>query len=108
MATTPGLGLTLPEIGEATAATLQLFLVWVEAISLGKLKDHDQNTPPGSPAEGDLYATGAAATGDWSGNNEKFALYYNGGWNFLDIPDSTGPYTSEEGSGASGLRVADF
>ena len=52
MATTPGLGLTLPEIGEATAATLQLFLVWVEAISLGKLKDHDQNTPPGSPAEG--------------------------------------------------------
>jgi hypothetical protein len=41
------------------------------------------NTPPGSPAEGDLYVVGTAGTGAWSGHNNNVTVYYNAAWLFF-------------------------
>ncbi|PBB21131.1 DUF2793 domain-containing protein [Mesorhizobium sp. WSM4313] len=41
------------------------------------------NTPPGSPAEGDLYVVGTAGSGAWSGHNNGVAVYYNSSWFFF-------------------------
>jgi len=38
-------------------------------------------TPPATPAEGDSYIVGAAATGAWAGHDLAVAAYY-GGWVF--------------------------
>lgn len=39
-------------------------------------------TPPGSPAEGDVYLVPSGATGAWAGHEFQIA-YYSGGWQFL-------------------------
>lgn len=41
-----------------------------------------QNSPPGSPAEGDRYLVGDTPTGAWTGHAQEVA-YYSGGWQFL-------------------------
>lgn len=41
-----------------------------------------QNTPPGSPNNGDRYGVGAAPTGAWSGHANEVAIYDNGVWSF--------------------------
>ncbi|NTT87281.1 DUF2793 domain-containing protein [Tabrizicola fusiformis] len=40
-------------------------------------------TPPGSPAEGAIYALGAAPTGAWAGQGGKLAVFRAGGWLFV-------------------------
>lgn len=45
--------------------------------------DVNLNTPPGGPAEGDVYVLGAAPTGAWSGHGTDIALYYNASWRFM-------------------------
>jgi len=41
-----------------------------------------QNTPPGSPANGDRYLVNTAPTGAWSGQANKFAVWYTSFWSF--------------------------
>ena len=52
-------------------------LVQLELVSLGA------TVPPASPAEGEAHAIGAGATGLWSGEDGKVAVFANGGWVFL-------------------------
>ena len=40
------------------------------------------NTPPGSPADGEVYVIGASPTGDWAGQPNKIAVRHNGAWIF--------------------------
>jgi hypothetical protein len=40
------------------------------------------NTPPASPADGDMYLLGAAPTGAWMGRAYKIAYCIDGGWRF--------------------------
>lgn len=40
------------------------------------------DTPPGSPSNGDVYATGSSPTGVWAGKADNIAAYYNG-WLFF-------------------------
>jgi hypothetical protein len=40
-------------------------------------EDKDQTSPPGSPSVGDTYIVGDSATGDWSGHDDKIAVYVN-------------------------------
>lgn len=42
--------------------------------------DRDLASPPASPVEGDRYIVGAAATGDWAGQEEKVAVFRDAGW----------------------------
>ena len=51
----------------------------VEAINI--------DVPPTSPAEGQSWIVGSAATGDWSGQESKVATFRNGGWLFLEPSD---------------------
>ena len=61
----------------------------------------DTTAPPASPVEGEVHAVGAGATGDWSGEDGKLALFLNGGWAFLQ------PAVGWQGwSQAEGGRVA--
>ncbi|RWF66836.1 DUF2793 domain-containing protein [Mesorhizobium sp.] len=41
------------------------------------------NSPPGSPAEGDLYVIGASPTGAWTGKAKYATVYYNATWLFM-------------------------
>lgn len=99
MATSAVLEITLPTGNDRTEATLLRVLAIYEAIGVVRvLQDYDLNTPPGGPSEGDLYATGSSATGDWSGHDEEFALFYNGGWIFATLPDDFGPMLDVDSS----------
>lgn len=51
--------------------------VLLEAMAARNAKNR-QNSPPGSPANGDMYIIGTAGTGAWLGHNNKIALYFNG------------------------------
>lgn len=57
-------------------AILEAFGGYIQAKSVG------DNSPPGSPAEGDIYVVGTAGTGAFSGHNKAVALYYNAAWVF--------------------------
>lgn len=40
-------------------------------------------TPPASPAQGEIHALGASPGGDWAGQNGQLAVFDNGGWLFI-------------------------
>jgi hypothetical protein len=42
----------------------------------------DTDIPPPSPQEGQAWAVGAAAQGDWEGQSGRVAFFVNGGWIF--------------------------
>jgi len=46
------------------------------------VKDKDLSAPPGSPTQGDCYIVGPTATGDWEGEENNIAQYYNSLWYF--------------------------
>jgi hypothetical protein len=39
-----------------------------------------QNSPPTSPAEGNIYIVGTSPTGVWQTHSGQIAQYYNGAW----------------------------
>ncbi len=43
----------------------------------------EATTPPGTPAEGQIWALGAAPTGDWAGQGGRLAAFLGGGWLFI-------------------------
>ncbi len=45
--------------------------------------DIDQNTPPSTAQEGDVYALGDSPVDEWFEQDLKIALYLNGGWIFM-------------------------
>ncbi|GLR47443.1 phage major capsid protein [Sphingomonas astaxanthinifaciens] len=45
------------------------------------------NTPPSSPADGDLFICGSAPTGSWSGRTNMLALFTAAGWRFIAPSD---------------------
>lgn len=49
---------------------------------LGVSVESETNTPPGSPAAGVHYLTGAAPTGAWAGHARQVARYEDGAWAF--------------------------
>jgi hypothetical protein len=45
--------------------------------------------PPVAPAEGECWIVAPAATGDWSGRDNKLAMWTQSGWRFLAPPPGT-------------------
>jgi hypothetical protein len=75
----------IPFVPEGTidpAAGLNLSLNHIDAI-LQVAVIAIQDSPPGSPAEGDRYIIGAG-TGDWAGHDNEVARYLDGVWTFHD------------------------
>ena len=62
--------------------TVNAAIVKLDALFNRGAIDKDLNTPPGSPAEGDLYIVAASATGDWVGRDLEIA-YYEQVWRFI-------------------------
>lgn len=89
MSTTPYLGLGLVAAGQAQPeVTHNEALVRLQALHMGAITIAD--TPPVSPAAGDVYLLGAGPTGDWAGKANKVAIYYGGSWRFVPDVDSDG------------------
>lgn len=42
------------------------------------------NSPPGSPTNGDRYIVGTSPTGAWAGQSNKLAQWLDGAWRFMD------------------------
>lgn len=66
--------------GNATAGNAEIRAL--EALLNGEIKNSTLSTPPGSPANGDLYLVAGSPTGAWTGQAAKLALYDNG-WRFF-------------------------
>lgn len=83
MATTPHLGLTLVEQAQAQKEiTVNTAFMRLDALLNAGAIDKDLSTPPGSPATGDVYIVGAAATGDWAAQENNIA-YFEQVWRFV-------------------------
>ena len=83
MATTSHLGLTLIETAQAQKeVTANTAFTRIDAILNTGAIDKDLATPPGSPAEGDVYIVAASPTGAWAGQAGKIA-FYSQTWQFI-------------------------
>lgn len=50
----------------------------LEAISHLAIKDRDLTAPPGTQVNGDVFLVATGGTGDWSGQDGLFAIWYDG------------------------------
>lgn len=83
MAITPHLGLTLIESAQAQKEiTANTAFTRLDAILNTGAIDKDLATPPGSPAEGDVYIVAASPTGAWAGQAKSIA-YFDQVWKFI-------------------------
>lgn len=83
MATTTHLAITLVEQSQAQKeVTVNQALVRIDALMNSGAKSRNVNTPPGSPASGDVYIVGSSPTGVWAGNAAKLA-YFDQIWRFI-------------------------
>lgn len=84
--TTPRLAITeLVEGTAGNAVAANRALRWIEALLCGELKSSVVATPPGSPAEGDLYLVAGSPTGAWTGQAGKLALRLESSWQFRTV-----------------------
>ena len=51
------------------------------------VKSIGNNTPPGSPANGDRYIVGASPSGDWTSHAGELALYISSAWTFYSVSE---------------------
>lgn len=84
-----------PEVTHNTA------LLMLQALQLGA--EGQQDSPPGSPTDGQVYVVGAAPTGAWSGRANCVAIWL-GGWFFVPGFNSSGSPIAI-GAAHEGLRV---
>ncbi len=83
MALTPHLSITLVEQAQAQKeVTVNTAIMRLEALLNTGVIDKDLATPPGSPAQGDVYIVASSPTGVWTGQAEKVA-YYDQTWKFI-------------------------
>lgn len=74
--------------GENWGAKFNRNLRVIDALLQCRVIDKDLTAPPGSPAGGDVYIVGAAATGAWSGQDGDLAIWMVGddltsAWTFV-------------------------
>ena len=78
--------LALPLLAPAQAqkhVTVNEALVRLDALTQMVLAGTGTTLPPVSPVEGEVHAVGAGASGAWSGQDGKVAIFLNSGWAFL-------------------------
>lgn len=55
----------------------------LDAVVQLTIQSFDAETPPSGPADGDVYALGAAPTGAWAGQAGNLAVWLDAGWTFV-------------------------
>jgi hypothetical protein len=84
MAETVRLGLPILAPAQAQKhVTVNEGLARLDALVQLSMVGVDIVVPPVSPAEGEIYGVGVAATGAWTGRDGQIALFLNGGWAFI-------------------------
>ena len=63
--------------------TVNEALLRADALGARVAEDKGLTVPPVGPADGTAWIVGAAATGDWAGQDDAIALFLNGGWVFV-------------------------
>jgi len=84
---TPRFGLPLLFAGQAQK---EAFVNEAHAIADGLLHcaiSGEASAPPAIPQDGTAWLVGAAATGDWTGQDGRIALRQSGNWLFVDPRD---------------------
>lgn len=59
-------------------------LVRADILAARRAESRSLSVPPGSPLDGTAHIVGTAASGDWSGSDDKLALFLNGGWVIIE------------------------
>ncbi len=96
MAVTSHVGLTLVEQAQAQKeVTVNEALKRLDALLNGGALDKDLATPPGSPAEGDVYIVAASATDDWAGEEDAIA-YFDQVWRFITPREGMALWVADE------------
>lgn len=78
---------SLPELAAAQAQkhiTVNEALNIIDACMNMTVIRADNTNPPASPNDGDKYIPAATAGGDWTGHENKIAVYYGGNWYILN------------------------
>lgn len=84
MATTPNLKLTYVEAAQSQKhVPVNENSIELDSVVQCAVKGIYEETPPGSPTEGDRYITGETPTGAWAGKDYKLAVYIDGVWRFF-------------------------
>jgi len=100
MAETSQLQLPLVEAAQAQKhVTVNEAFARLDALAQISLTSVGGTVPPASPAEGELHAVGAGASGDWSGQDGALALFLNNGWMFLNPALGWRGWSVNDGSG---------
>lgn len=82
MATT-SIGITTLEASQnQKEVTINDAFYLISALLNGGALSQGDNSPPVSPADGDVYILGSSPTGAWTGESKKVA-YYVSGWKFI-------------------------
>lgn len=96
MATTSHLNITYIEPSQAQKeVTANEAFARIDAVLNTAVKDKDLATPPGSPAEGDVYIVASSPTGDWSGKAGQLA-YFDQIWRFIVPKQGACFYVADE------------
>ncbi len=84
MPDTAKLGLPLVAAAQAQKhVTVNESLTRLDALVQLDLTTIGATVPPASPADGEAHAVGVGATGAWTGEDGRVAVFANGGWVFL-------------------------
>lgn len=96
--------LGLPYLAAAQAqkhVTVNEALETLDTLAQLTVQDFALAAPPAAPAQGQVWAVGAAATGDWAGHEGHLALWSEGAWQFVT------PRAGWRAACGSDLRVFD-
>jgi hypothetical protein len=77
--------------------TVNESLARLDALVHLSLSSVEATVPPGSPVDGEVHAVGTGATGDWTGEDGKIAIFLNGGWAFLTPSTGWQAWSSPDG-----------
>ncbi len=101
--TSPRLALPLLQAAQAQKhVTHNEALVRLDLLVQLTVQEFDAVTPPAAPQEGQIWATGATPSGDWSGQSDSLAAWVNAGWLFITPQD--GWLASDLATGVLWLR----
>lgn len=90
--------LTIPLVASNQAqkeVTVNTAIATIDAILNTGAVDRALNTPPMSPADGDLYIIGSTPTGDWALNADDIA-YYQTTWKFISPNEGMTIWVNDE------------
>ena len=107
MTETATFGLPLVEAAQAQKhVTVNEAFARIDALSALTLASIGTSAPPPTPADGEVHAVGAGASGAWFGADGALALFLNGGWDFVTPKPGWRAWSAVDGHGVTYDGVA--